>query len=89
VPLILRRIPLPKQPTSPQPDVSEMRSTQQGASSLDGSPPSVAPSPDGGSEDAEELYTLVGECYVDHMMDGEAIAYFRDEELECKDFTLK
>jgi hypothetical protein len=89
VPLILRRIPLPKQPTSPQPDAGETRSTQEGANPLDASPPLVAPSPDGGSEDAEELYTLVGECYVDHMMDGEAIAYFKDEELECKDFTLK
>jgi hypothetical protein len=71
VPLVLRRIPLPKQPTSPQPVASE------------------TPSPDDEPEDAEELYTLVGECYVDHMMDGEAIAYFRDEKLECKDFTLK
>jgi hypothetical protein len=82
VPLVLRRIPLPKQPTSPQPETG---ANQQGIDPLDAtsSPPSVAPSLD------EELYTLVGECYVDHMMDGEAIAYFRDEKLDCKNFILE
>jgi len=89
VPLVLRRIPFPKQRTNPQPDASETRSIQQGANSLDASPPLVAPSPDDESEDAGELYTLVGECYVDHMMDGEAITYFKDENPVCQNFTLK
>jgi hypothetical protein len=89
VPLVLRRIPLPKQSASPQPDASETRSIQQGANSLDASPPMVAPSPDDESGDTEELYTLVGECYVDHMMDGEAIAYFREGKLRSQKFTLK
>jgi hypothetical protein len=89
VPLVLRRIPLPKQPTSPQPGTSETRSKQQEASSSDASSPLVVPSPDDESEDAEELYTLIGECYVDHMMDGEAIAYFKDEKPVCQNFTLE
>jgi hypothetical protein len=33
-------------------------------------------------------YTLIGECYVDHMMDGEAIAYFNDQELLDEPFEL-
>jgi len=89
VPLVLRPIPLPKQPASPQPDASETRSKEQGANSLDASPPLVVPSPDDESEDAEKLYTLIGECYIDHMMDGEAIAYFRDKELGSRKFILK
>jgi hypothetical protein len=33
-------------------------------------------------------YTLIGECYVDQMMDGEAIAYFNDQELLDEPFEL-
>jgi hypothetical protein len=28
----------------------------------------------------DTLYTIIGECYIDHMMDGEAIAYLKDNE---------
>jgi hypothetical protein len=35
-----------------------------------------------------DLYTLVGECYIDHMMDGEAIAYYQDKGIPARDFTI-
>lgn len=58
--------------------------------------------PDAGNEDSSllndsseaansndnELYTLVGECYVDHMMDGEAIAYYNEKIKLSRKFTL-
>lgn len=38
--------------------------------------PEGNPSPD--PEGNSGLYTLIGECYVDHMMDGEAISFFKE-----------
>lgn len=39
----------------------------------------------------EDVYTLVGESYIDHMMDGEAVAYFRDmaDNIALKDFVIE
>jgi len=37
----------------------------------------------------EELYTLIGECYIDHMMDGEAIFYKNESDVESQNFILE
>ncbi len=38
--------------------------------------------------DDEKLYTLIGECYVGHMMDSEAITYAEDQWKPTQTFTL-
>jgi hypothetical protein len=51
-------------------------------------PSTTIPSTDDTFDDDREFYKLVGECYVDHMMDGEAIAYFKDKIKRSHEFTL-
>ena len=36
-----------------------------------------------------ERYTLIGECYIDHMMDGEGMTYFTDQDLDPRYFVLE
>ena len=79
VPLVLRQAHRPKQSESPQLHASTTSAKPQGAST----------SSKDNSEDGEKLYTLVGECYIDHMMDGEAIAYFKDQDICPQEFKLE
>jgi hypothetical protein len=37
----------------------------------------------------KETYTVIGEAYVDHMMDGQAMAYFAERVRSARNFTLE
>ncbi|KFA71620.1 hypothetical protein S40288_03637 [Stachybotrys chartarum IBT 40288] len=37
----------------------------------------------------KETYTVIGEAYIDHMMDGQAMAYFTERVRSARNFTLE
>jgi hypothetical protein len=78
VPLVLR----PVNPTSQHANLSDgnlLEIGQSDADTLSGSEdPRQLEAGLGDSGSSPRLCTLVGECYIDHMMDGEAIAYYGD-----------
>jgi hypothetical protein len=79
VPLVLRPVPQPDQPARGRRDESQMSTDLNGAN-----PPSA-----GSTQDAEELYRLVGECYIGHMMDSEAITYAEEKKPTIRTFILE
>jgi hypothetical protein len=91
VPLVLRREIQPKRHTShhsiksDEVTLTDVHEDSNDASSLALEGSDDTPLGSSNARSIEEQFILVGECYVDHMMDGEAMHYLAiDERLESE-----
>jgi hypothetical protein len=79
VPLVLRSVHQPEQPAS------GLRGDRQTSADTNGANPRSS----GSAQDAEEIYSLIGECYIGHMMDSEAITYAEEKKPKIRKFILE
>ena len=79
VPLVLRSVRQPEQAARGQRDDRQTSAEPNGAN----------PRSSGSTQDAEEVYSLIGECYIRHMMDSEAITYAEGKKPEIRTFILE
>ncbi|KAF4629768.1 hypothetical protein G7Y89_g8378 [Cudoniella acicularis] len=93
VPLVLRPHNPPKQEESPQKNTNgtshhpEAELPQSEGSEDQSSTPTPSKAE---SDDDKTIYTLVGECYIDYMMDGYALGYLEEsEEVESRKFIIE
>jgi hypothetical protein len=100
VPLILRSAGSEQPTQQQQRDLPAVSPSLVEASSMDSSQPghqrnnstSVVEACSESSDESHkrgERYTLIGECYLDHMMDGEAMTYYTDQDLDARSFILE
>ena len=79
VPLVLRSVRQPEQAARGQRDDRQTSAEPNGAN----------PRSSGSTQDAEEVYSLIGECYIGHMMDSEAITYAEEKKPKIRTFILE
>jgi hypothetical protein len=79
VPLVLRSVRRPEQRARGQRDDRQTTADPSGAN----------PRNSGSTQDAEEIYSLIGECYIGHMMDSEAITYAEEKKPKIRTFILE